>query len=191
MATKAYYIPNGPKNLATVFPAIDFNDVSRYYLEVKDSDNTVVATTTINDIGGCCDDDQVRIHFLNYLGTIDAVNFILQTKEHEPKSDNWQKQISHPLVKTDHGTNRNNVKSNDTLIALTTDYTEEHQDWLDELMDSPVAWFEWTGTQGQPDSFIPIIISDIKREKVKVDDRYTYEIKIEFKISHERFIIRN
>jgi len=42
---KAIYIPNGPKNLATLFPDVNFRDVAEYYLELTDSDVNVVATT--------------------------------------------------------------------------------------------------------------------------------------------------
>lgn len=188
---KAFYIPMGPKNLQSVFPEINFEDIGSYYVEVKDSEGDVVATTAIATIGGCCEDDKIRLHFLNALGAIDAINMKRITKEHENKSDVRQSSETYPLDKTEHAQNRFNIKSNEKYTATTTDYTESDQEWLDELFDSPLVWIQWAGTQGQPDSFIPIRILDSKRETVKQDERWVYEVTIEFQMSHERFTIRN
>lgn len=191
MATKAYHIPNGPKNLETLFPSINFSQLSHYYIEVLDSDGDVVATSPINQLGGCCEDDKVRIHFLNRLGGIDAINFKLLNEEHEAKSDGFEKPIQYPLVKSEHGGSRLNVKSNDTFKAVNTTYSENEKNWLEELFDSPLAWMEWEGTEGQDDSYIPVIIKDVKFDKVKEEDRFNYEVTIEFILSHEKFNLRN
>lgn len=188
---KAYYIPTGPVNLEDLFPEINFADLSEYYVQVKDTEGTVVATTAIAELGGCCEDDKVRLHFINALGGIDAINFKRVKKEHESKSDTWQKPTSFPLDKTEHSLNRFNVKSNKSYKLVTTDYEENDNDWLDELFDSPLVWRQWTGTQGQDNSFIPVKILDSKRDTVKENDRFTYETTIECIDSHERFTIRN
>lgn len=187
----AYYIPNGPKNLAPLFPGVDFNDLDRYYVEVMDSEGDVVATSNINEIGECCEDDKIRIHFLNSLGAIDAINFVRKNQEHETKSDTRESPTQYPLNKPDHAISRFNVKSNDSFFITCCDYTEEDKEWLDELFDSPIAWMEWAGTQGQEDSYVPIVIIDKKFMKVKQEDRFIYEIDLEIKLSHEKFIIRN
>jgi hypothetical protein len=188
---KAYYIPNGPKNLAPIFEAVNFKNVASYYVSVKDSEGDIVATSNINNLNGCCDDDKIRIHFLNRLGAIDAINFKLGTEEHETKSDTLSKSIAYPLDKTAHAESRSNVKSNNTLTGITVDYTEAEKEWLEELFDSPLAWQEWSGIEGQEDSYIPIYIIDKRFEKVKLEDRFMYQVEIEFRMSHEKFIIRN
>lgn len=189
---RAYYIPNGPKNLATLFPLVDFDNVGRYYVEVKDTNGDVIATSPMNvQCCGCCEDDRIRINFLNSLGGIDAINFKLVTQEHESKSSEYEKPIQYPLEKPEHGIGRFNVKSNDTFKVSNNEYSEEDKQWLDEILDSPIAWIQWEGTQGQDDSFIPIVILDKKFEKIKENDRFIYELIIEFKMSHEKFIIRN
>jgi hypothetical protein len=189
---KAYYIPNGPENLKNNFPTLNFNDVDEYYLQLVDSTDVVIATTPINKIGGCeNDDDKIRIHFLNYLGTIDAFNFKRINVSHEPTSDEFQQPIAYPLDKTAHGHGRFNVKSNDIISAVNLDYGEEEKDWMDELFDAPLAWVEKSIYQGQLSTFIPIVIIDTKRNKVKQDDRFLYQVQVDFKMSHERFIIRN
>jgi len=191
MAVKAYYIPNGPANLAALFPSIDFTQVAEYFVEVLEGDE-VIATTPMNRICGCEDDeDCFRIHFLNALGAIDGIDFKMIEKLHEAKSDTFQKPTSYPLIKTDHSLGRFNVKSNDTIKACSVVYYEQHMDWIDELFDSPVSWIEQVNIQGQGATYNPIIISDKKNLKVKQEDRYVYQVEIEFKFSHERFIIRN
>lgn len=189
---KAFYIPNGPKNLQTLFPAVDWENVGRYYVEVKNLDGDVIATSPMNiQCCGCCADDRVRINFLNYLGGIDAIDFKLLIQEHETKSDQYEKPAQYPLEKPEHGMGRFNVKSNDTFKVYNKEYSEVDKDWLDEIIDSPIAWIQWEGTQGQDDSYIPIVIQDKKMEKIKENDRYIYELVFEFTLSHERVIIRN
>jgi len=188
----AYFIPNGPKNLAILFPGIDFNNVDRYYLEVLDSVGAVVATTVINHIAGCDDDDyKYRIHFLNSAGAIDAINFKLLKQEHETKSEAYEKPLNYPLDRPAHGLGRTNVRSNDTFMLCNVDYTENDKEWLDELLDSPAAWIEWKGSQGQDDSYVPVIIVDKTFDKVTEADRFNYQVTIEIKLSHEKFTIRN
>lgn len=192
MAVKAYYIPAGPANLAAIFPSIDFTQVAEYFLEVIDSNNGVIATTPMYQICGCEDDeDCFRIHFLNGLGAIDGIDFKTLEKTHETKSDGYQKPTAFPLLKTDHSIGRFNVKSNDTIRACTIQYYEDAMDWLDELFDSPLAWIEQPDVQGQGSQYLPIVILDRKNLKIKQEDRYVYQVEIEFKFSHEKFIIRN
>lgn len=186
-----YYIPNGPKNITTLFPLVNISDVEQYFIQGLASDDTVLFTTTINEISKCCQEDKIRIHFMNYLGTVDAINFQLMTKEHEPKSTSWERPLKAPLDKTVHAINRSNVKSNETSNAVSIDYSEADMDWITELFDSSLAWKEWAGTQGQADSYIPITITDKSFVTKKEDDRYTYELAVKFKLSHEKILIRN
>lgn len=189
---RAFYIPNGPKNLETLFPLVDFNNVGRYYVEVKNVNGDVVATSPLNiQCCGCCEEDRVRINFLNRLGAIDAIDFKLLNEEHETKSSEYETPTQYPLEKPVHAVGRFDVKSNDTTKVYNKEYVEEDREWLMEILDSPVAWMQWEGTQGQDDSFIPIVILDKKMEKIKENDRFIYELIFEFKLSHEKFIIRN
>jgi hypothetical protein len=191
MPFKAYYIPNGPKNLATFFPDIDFTQVEAYYLDVLDDADEVLATTTINEMDGECCDDKVRLHFVNYLGAVDAINFKLNTDEHEAKSDSMTRSTSYPLVKTQHAINRFNVKANNTRSLAVADYLEQDMNWINELIDSPMAWREWVGIQAQDDDYIPVVLVDGKILDVKETDRFTYEINAQITDSHEKVILRN
>ena len=192
MPAKAYYIPNGPANLQSLFPSVDFAQVAEYYVEVLDNTNTVIATSTMNQICGCEDDDDCfRLFFLNGLGAIDGIDFKILQREHEPKSDTYQTPTTYPLDKTKHSIGRFNVKSNKTVRACTIIYYEEDMDWISELFDAPLAWIQQPSIQGQAATYIPIVILDKKNLEVKQEDRFVYQIEIEFKFSHEKFIIRN
>jgi hypothetical protein len=186
---KAYYLPNGPKNLASLFPAIEFNNLAEYYLQVK-ADTVVIISTTMNVLEGCNSEDQVRIHFLNSAGTIDAINFKLLTIEHDPKSSSKESPVTFPLSKPDHAVGRFNVQANDIYTVCNTDYAEADMPWITELFDSPLAWMEWTGKQGQADSYLPIVITDTKIQSIKEEDRFVYEAKLQFKLSHGKSILR-
>lgn len=187
---KAIYIPNGPKNLASLFPTVDFKEVAEYFITLKDQNDAILVSGTVNVLETCVE-DYVRLHFLNSLGTIDAINFQIVNIENDTKADSYERPTSYPLEKSQHAINRFNVKSNSVYTVRTADYYEEHMEWLEELQASPLAWIEWKGIQGQPDSYLPIVIVDQKQVKRKEDDRYVYEVTMQFRLSHERFNIRN
>jgi hypothetical protein len=184
-----YYIPNGPANLHPLFSP-SFNDIHEYYLEILDTTSAVIATTNVSRVDAC-EDDYVRIHFLNRLGAIDAINFKIQERVQETKSDTTERPTTSPLVKSVHAVRRFSVKSNDTYTCLNSDLLEPDMDFVDELFASPLHWIGWLGIEGQPADYIPIVLSDQKNTKRKLEDRFSYEISIEFKLSHEKFIIRN
>ena len=116
---------------------------------------------------------------------------MLATIDHEAKSDSSQVPEQYPLNKPDHAINRFNVSANETYTVKSVAYDESAQAWLTELLDSPMAWMQWKGTQGQPDSYIPIVISDQTLQRRKEDDRFYYEVDLQFTLSHAKFIIRN
>jgi hypothetical protein len=187
---KPFYIPNGPANLSGF--GLNFEEIAEYYVEILNSSDEVIATSPMNQVCGCEDDeDTIRIHFINKLGGIDAINFKIIAKDHESKSDTWERSTSYPLDKTEHGENKFNIKSNKAWHAETIDYPEEDMEWFDEIYDSPQAWIEWPGGEDQPAGFLPIVITDTKTPDQKEADRYTYKKEIEFRMSNEQFNIRN
>lgn len=208
MPYAAYYIPNGPTNLATYYPDLDFTTIASYWIEVL-SGAGVIATTPLTELNGECCDDKVRIHFLNYLGAIDALNFKLSEDEHEAKSDRWTRPTKWDaadydaggggLIRSLHGQNRFNVKANNTLNLILSDYEERDMGWVDELIDSPLAWIEWpglpftgSGSGGDvtPD-YLPIIIEDARVKNKKAADAYINDVPVSIIYSHAKIIIRN
>lgn len=191
MAATIYDIPSGPKNLESIFPDIDFNNVKEYFLEVIDDSAQVIATTPLMRAGCCCGSEDMRLFFLNYLGKFDGMSFSKPEILHESTSGLYKKSLNYPLVKTDTGTERFDVSANDSFIASTKCYRESDMLWAQELIDSPKAFMQWTGIQGQEDSYIPIVIKSTKFDKQKNKDEWFYEIVIEFELSNEFIVIRN
>lgn len=168
--------------------------MDQYFLEVFADDgggSAQILTTPIFKTGCCCVPDKVRVHFLNYLGTFDAINFNPPQIIHATTSSDYQRSLSYPLLKTDSGVERFNVRSNESYECRTGCYGEPQMNWCMELMDSPKAFMEWKGTQGQADSFLPIKVEDVKFEKQKEEDRYNYELVLQFKVANEKIILRN
>ena len=181
-------IPSGVKNLKLLFPAIDWNSVEEYYVELYA--DTILSARSNNFLVEQCkeEDSRVRIHFLNSLGLIDSITMYKDITKHEAKSETYEKRRT--STRSSHGISRTNVRSNDTTTCL-VEISEEDVEFYEEVSDSPLAWIEAKGKQGLPDDYIPIIISDHSFEKFHKDDRYYYEFTLEFKLSHEKLIIRN
>lgn len=186
----AFYIPSGPKNLSSLGPAIDWHNVAEYNIEVLDSSEATVATSPMFSVA-CAPEKYVRVHFLNALGAFDAVTFLKPVIIHEPTSGQFQKSPGYPLQKTDTGIERFYVRANDTYEAKVFNYQEDQMEWLKELFDSPKAFLEWKGTEGQPDAYLPVTIIDSKFQNQKVEDEYRYTATLSFKLSNEYLSIRN
>lgn len=178
------YIPSGPKNLLGIFPSADWDNIEEYFVEVL-VDPDVVATTNKYVIDQCKDlDDVLRVHFLNQLGTIDAVNMKNIGQIHEPSSTKYESPLPMTFSRQKHQLQRNNVTANDLFTGYMI-IREEYVEYFEELFDSPMAWLEWNS------EYLPIIIEDTKFIKHKLEDRYEYEITIDFRYSKEKIIIRN
>lgn len=183
---QAYDIPNGPKNLATIFPGVDFTQVAEYYI------TGTGFSTTINVLDGECCEDKYRIHFQNYLGRIDAINFKLLKEQQEVKSDTFTRPTDLVLVRPKHGSNKIGVHAGDVFWLTTSDYDESAKEWLKELLSSPKVWIEeLENVDGDTPSYIPVIIIDDTFEVVFEEDRFLYSFNIKVKLSHEKIIIRN
>ena len=190
MKNIVFDVPNGPENLKSIFPEINWSQVQSYSVSVLTDDLKTLAKSN-NVMGCCCNDEKIRIHFINYLGRVDAINFTYVEETFEAKSDTWQKSLNYPLTKSDGGTRRINIKSNESYKATNKCYSEEDMNWIKELLSSPIAWLEWKGTEDQPDDYIPIEIIDKKFLPLKNEERYKYEVGFEFKMANENIHLRN
>jgi hypothetical protein len=193
MAKQVYYIPEGIPNIESIFPGVDFSTVTEWYLTVKAEDDTVLATTRNNKVGCCCD-NKIRIHFINACGEIDSINFNRPEENHEAKSDTWEQSLRFPLDRTKGGTRRSNITSNEIIEAETKCYPEGDQYWIQELMDTPLAWMEQELPNGfqapGPKEYIPIEIYDLKFPLRKNEKRYEYLVKIKFAMANANLNLR-
>ncbi len=189
-----FLLPFGPKNLAPLFPDVDFTKVDEYYLEIQDTfndGNPIIATTNTMNRSCCCNDDSFRLFFVNAVGGFDSVNFRLVSEELDVTSTSWLKPLQYPLAKWDSGKQRFNVTSNESRIAINTCFQESDQEWLKELVRTPNAYIQWTGTQGQPDDYLPVVIKDGKFVTRKFEGRYQYVLQIEFEMGNADINLRN
>ncbi|WP_147313823.1 hypothetical protein [Deminuibacter soli] len=186
-----YSLPNGPKNLRPLFDSLDWSIIEEYFLELWNADSTLILTTCVNKVIDA-DNDICRVHFLNYLGTIDAVTFPKAQITHEDKNDEYVRPLPYPLTKTATSVQRFNVRSNDTYEVRSRQYPEDALSWLQELKDSPMAFVEWTGTEGQPDSYLPIVVnsSKIDKQKNQASGDYVYTFVMQFKLGNQNYSIR-
>lgn len=187
--SKVLLIPDGPLNLQMYFPNIDWADIKDYYVEVIDDNNEVLATTVVNKHCNCCGDG-VRVHFLNFMGTFDAVNFRKPVIINEDQSGNYRKGLSYPLAKEDTGIERFDVRSNDTYQARRHCF-EPEMPWIQECQNSTKAFIEWKGAEEQPPAYYPIIILDKELIKKKNVDDFRYEFVLTFRLANEYITVKN
>lgn len=172
-------------NLQTLFPAIEWDRVEEYYIELTGDMTTTVATSNIYQIEDCRDiEDNLRVHFLNSLGAIDAVNLKIISRIHETKSEGYELSEKTTFDRSAHQLSRNTVTANDTFTGYKV-IEENEVGYYEELVDSPLAWIEF-GIE-----YLAIVILDTSFVKFKEEDRYMYELIVEFKYSKEKKIIRN
>lgn len=198
-----YYIPSAPKTmkqLSTVGSVtIPWSHVLYYRCGLRYSSPLVQGFMCRSPIfylnhNNC---NHTRLRFLNYLGAYESVNFCDKEEVYSSSSSVWKQTPSRfqPPGTTDSrynqlGTNRFNISSNEK-ITLTGLFKEEQLPWLKELFDSPKVFIEWEGSQGQTPDFLPIRILDNDVQTIKVDDRYEYEVSVQYTMSNENVTIRS
>lgn len=174
---------------------VPWDDIKTYTVSVVNNTGTTVATiltTPVFKTFGCnCYKERLRVRFQNYLGYFDCANFSEINNSLVTTSAQWQKSLAYPLYKSDTGINRFNVRSNEKFTVSTCAYDELHQNWIKELFDSPQAFLEWPGGQGQPVDNIPIIISDGEFIVRKNEERYEYITQITFQMANDNIRQRN
>lgn len=191
---KVLYIPEGIANLQQIFPTINFNDVDEYSVVVHGENNEPMAESRTIRLDCCCNEEKIRINFINSIGEIDSINFFRAIEETETKSDSWEKSLKFPLDKTLGGNYRLNTQSNENYEAETKCWSEKEQYWIKELLSTPKAWIEMKLPNGFLESdekqYIPIIIADSKIITRKNELRYEYIVKIKFSMSNENITLR-
>lgn len=186
-----YFIPDGPKNLTSLFPAIVWRNVQDYYVQVLDSADAVVATSVVNRMQDWFNDDEhERVYFLNDCGCIDALNFLKPNATTEDSSSKFQTSVGSPLLKSDFSGNRFNVRGNETREVIRNS-EESETSWLEECKRSVMAFRDWTGIESQSDGYMSIVILNGKMDKIKRVDDYIYKFILQFELSNDRPSIRN
>lgn len=191
---RVLYIPEGLENLKTLFPAVDFDNIEEWNVQIKDFSGAVIATTRTNKLSCCCTSDKIRIHFVNSCGEIDSMNFNRAVENEDIKSDSWESALSYPLDQRKGGSNRQAIRSNESTEAENNCYPEDAQYWAKELFETPHAWLEMLLPNGFSNptlkEYIPIMIQDGKFTIRKVEKRYEYVINVKFAMANSNINLR-
>ena len=98
------------------------------------------------------------------------------------------------MNRKDGGFKKYNIKSNDNVSAITTCYSESELYFIKELFSSVQVWQEVVLPNGfknyEQKELIPIVINDGKFVSRKDNDRYVYEVKVQFYYSNDNFHLR-
>lgn len=184
-------MPFGPKNLQSLFPQLDWANMVDYYIELIGEGGEVIVTTPLAVVDKASNNSGLLVlHFLNYAGRFDAVVFQDHSKTNKVKSDSWTKPLPFNPTKRDYGMIRSNIQANEKFTGVTIAYSEKEMKWLQELIESPLAFLQWSGTEGQPDDYLPVVITDKEEDTRKSEERYFYELKIEFETANEKISLK-
>ncbi len=175
---RRYYIPTGIPQLLALDNTIPFDTFDYYYVFVKSvthADKMIFATPKIKVVHHCA--DRARIWFRNNLGSLDILNFNGTTEETDvvsnPKYTNNDFQNKFGVF------GRTNTKSVDRVTAIGT-FEENDMPIIKELLASSLAFVERTGTDDGQLRLHPIKITDTSKQTLKFEDRYEYEMTIEY-----------
>jgi hypothetical protein len=184
-----YFIPNGPRNLTSLFSSITWGNLKEYWVEVLDDSDTVVATSTVNRIQTWNNADHARLYFLNDCGTYDALNFLKPKGTLDVSSAKFQTAIGASWNRSDFGNHRSNVRANETK-EVKRNSLETEMPWLEECVKSIEAYVDTAGTEFMSDGYMAVNIIDGKMETLKNVDDYNYQFILQYQLGNELFTVR-
>lgn len=185
-----FFIPSGTKNLRALFPNVDWDRLEEYHLEVNDATGTLLATTPTTFVQTQCEDDVWRIHFVNNLGGVDAISGKRMASSVEVKGEVINRGAPVPFNSDVHA-QLSSVGNEDERFTLCFALKESELQWFRELIETPLCWREWTGIEGEPDSYQPLVITEGKMPLYQEEDNYIYQVNITFTPSQRKVLLRN
>ncbi len=199
---KEIHFPAGPFNLNTVpfgnflsgskYPPINTETDYKYTLSVySNSYGPTTADTRISEIReftfeDCGKYDNVRLRFLNRLGTWDYFNFRLVSRDYISSSKiTYKKNLPISYYFGNSFADRETTVLNSTnqkTKKLTSNWvTDDESEWLEELWTSPEVYEVTTDVYGNQ-QMIPVVINSSSYEiKKRINDQiYNYEVDISY-----------
>ena len=186
---KVYMINGGINGMRRLVPGVRWFDVAEY--EVIVGAFAFQAARQYYHVVQVPETDRVRMFFLNNLGVYDGITLHNVVEITKAESSTWQSAL--PALganKSYAGLNRFQPKQNDFFEGENDQYSEKDMPWLKELIGSPRAYVQLKGVDGQADSIMPVIIEDAEMVPRKYSDRFTYSVKIKYRLSNERINLR-
>lgn len=195
-------VATAPASLNSIIPAqfisgaqpVITSAVAYYTIQVQNNLSASSSELITMTMQKECRYDTYRIHFLNKLGGFDAYNFTLRSQPtRETKRKSYTKSDNNLDVNgirydhKDNGAVDYYVSSRDK-IKLRSDYlTQEENEWLKELIDSPTAYLEFTKIKGGKDfKSIRITTSKWSQKITSIDKLFRLDIDIDLGLENKR-----
>lgn len=180
-------VPNA--DLSTPQPIITSNDTS-YIVTIRDSGVPLQASEaiTFNIVSQCSKYDAYRIHFLNKLGGFDSFTFNKSSRQTTNiDRDSYKKTVGRlsgsnwSISKSDEHKRVIRTKLSDKLILNSDWITEETYQWLEELVSSPVVYWD------NDSVLIPMTVSTSSYERKKQVNDKIFNLTIELEFTYDRY----
>lgn len=187
---KIVVLPEGPANLQNLFPMVYFPDVEEWIVSLSNEDGETIMSTRLNKKDCCCD---IRIHFVNSGGHLDALNFRHLERYQESKSGVWEKPKSRVFDVTKGGRYRQDIRTEDVFELETSFYQESDLRFLEDFANSPLHLIEHLIHNGFNESveknYVPFVISDVKIPQ-RAKDVFEYQLVLKGFLSNQRINFR-
>lgn len=178
---KRYYIPIGVPQLLALNPAIPFSTFQYYFVYIYSNTDGAVMFATPKIIPEKACTDRVRIWFRNNLGSFDQLNF--GSKEERLTVVSGGKTMTNGFAGRFNTQLRTNSRSNELITAVGT-FTEAEMPVVKELLASSLSYVEkYYDDNGSLLNLFPIRIHDSEIVTLKFEDRYEYEVTIEYSMA--------
>lgn len=195
---ETFAIPYAPRAISALpgGGAIPWNLVKQYYvymtLVAGPQAGERVFSTPLLQLTRCV--RRYRFWWRNYLGHFEQINFEDFAEITEVKSSRTEKPLVGPInQKRKYGNQRVNVHSNEVIYVR--DYFEEDEmPRISEFLSSNRVYKETSRAETeyyQATDFLPVIIRDSKIDRIKMEDRWYYEVVLEIELANDNIIPRN
>ena len=200
-ADKIQSVAIAPQSLNNINPTlislgaqpIITSSVATYTIKVLTSALSPMSETITCTIEEPCRYDQYRIHFLNKLGGFDAFNFNSRNQlSSTAERKQYEKHINRlsltgiERAQEYDGKQDYYVRTQDSL-KLRSDYlTNEENEWLKELINSPQLYLEYQ--DGDERNFKPVrmLTNNWEDKDISIDKLFKLEIDVEFSHANRR-----
>lgn len=188
---KAIALPEGVPNLKEHFPAILFDDVEAWKVQLVDDTDQVIMTSRLNQKDCCCD---MRVHFINSAGCLDALNFKHSEAYQESKSGVWERPTGRTYESSRATRLRQNIITEDVYELETAFYLESELPFLREFANAPEHFIEIPvekgfDTAGGQKVYVPFLLQDCKIPQ-KSNEVFEFQVVAKGVISNQRINFR-
>jgi hypothetical protein len=170
------------------------SSVYRYTVQLVDTGGNPASELLNFYLEDDCDYTQMRLHFLNRLGSFDSFNFNFQSNTTRSVERKTMKYNPYPvnsngLVRShsERSQIQHYVKTQDTIKLRSRYLSEEENDWLKQLIESPEIYLEFTDASGvQNLKAVESIVESNWESKTLMSDKL-FPLDVTIKLSQNNF----